>query len=157
MGIGKALSKGMGLIPALASGAMGEKNKGFALGIIPGMLYKQNAKEDEAEERARMEAEAQGKQMPTEIVRANTGGKVKTDFPDQSAEARKKRMEMPADKYGKMVDKTMGVSKGGKKGDFNEEPDTAPVKKYAPGGSVSSASKRADGCCVKGKTKGRMV
>ena len=28
---------------------------------------------------------------------------------------------------------------------------------YAKGGKVSSASKRADGCCVKGKTKGRMV
>jgi len=27
----------------------------------------------------------------------------------------------------------------------------------AKGGKVSSASKRADGCCVKGKTKGRMV
>ena len=32
-----------------------------------------------------------------------------------------------------------------------------PVKKMAKGGSVSSASKRADGCAVKGKTKGRMV
>jgi hypothetical protein len=31
------------------------------------------------------------------------------------------------------------------------------VKKMASGGKVSSASKRADGCCVKGKTKGRMV
>lgn len=165
MGIGKALSKGMGLLPAIASGAMGEKNKGFALGIIPGMLYKQNAKEDEAEERARMEAEAQGRQVPTEIVRAKAGGKVKkyaegkevkTDFPDQSAEARKRRLEMPADKYGKMVDKTMGVSKGGKKGDFNEEPDMGSVKK-AKGGMISSASKRADGCAIKGKTKGRMV
>jgi hypothetical protein len=29
--------------------------------------------------------------------------------------------------------------------------------KKAKGGKVSSASKRADGCCVKGKTKGRMV
>lgn len=77
----------------------------------------------------------------------------KTDFPDQSAEARKKRMEMPADEYGKMVDKVMGVSKEGKKGDFNEEPDTAPVKK-AKGGSVSA---RADGCAIRGKTKGRMV
>jgi hypothetical protein len=28
---------------------------------------------------------------------------------------------------------------------------------HAKGGMVSSASKRADGCCVKGKTKGRMV
>jgi len=29
--------------------------------------------------------------------------------------------------------------------------------KFAKGGSVSSASKRADGCAVKGKTKGRLV
>jgi hypothetical protein len=29
--------------------------------------------------------------------------------------------------------------------------------KMAKGGSVSSASKRADGCAVKGKTKGRMI
>ena len=28
---------------------------------------------------------------------------------------------------------------------------------YKAGGSVSSASKRADGCAIKGKTKGRMV
>lgn len=33
----------------------------------------------------------------------------------------------------------------------------APTKKYAKGGSVSSASKRADGCATKGKTRGRMV
>ena len=31
------------------------------------------------------------------------------------------------------------------------------AKKYATGGKVSSASKRADGCAVKGKTKGKMV
>jgi hypothetical protein len=29
--------------------------------------------------------------------------------------------------------------------------------KFKSGGSVSSASKRADGCAIKGKTKGRMV
>ena len=31
------------------------------------------------------------------------------------------------------------------------------VKKYASGGSVSSASKRADGCATKGKTRGKFV
>ena len=31
------------------------------------------------------------------------------------------------------------------------------IKYMKKGGSVSSASKRADGCCIKGKTKGRMV
>ena len=30
-------------------------------------------------------------------------------------------------------------------------------KKMAKGGSVSSASKRADGCATKGKTKGRII
>jgi hypothetical protein len=30
-------------------------------------------------------------------------------------------------------------------------------KNMKSGGKVSSASKRADGCCVKGKTKGKMV
>ena len=29
--------------------------------------------------------------------------------------------------------------------------------KFKKGGSVSSASKRADGCAIKGKTKGRMI
>ena len=33
---------------------------------------------------------------------------------------------------------------------------SAPVKK-AKGGMVGSASKRADGCAVKGKTRGRIV
>ena len=28
---------------------------------------------------------------------------------------------------------------------------------YAKGGKVSSASSRADGCCIKGKTRGKMV
>lgn len=32
-----------------------------------------------------------------------------------------------------------------------------PIKKYASGGSVSSASKRGDGCAVRGKTKGRIL
>ena len=35
--------------------------------------------------------------------------------------------------------------------------DGASVKPYKSGGSVGSASKRADGCAVKGKTKGTMV
>jgi hypothetical protein len=33
---------------------------------------------------------------------------------------------------------------------------SAPVKK-AKGGMISSASKRADGCAIKGKTRGKMV
>ena len=50
----------------------------------------------------------------------------------------------------------------GKKETFEERMRRAPVEQrkrmMAKGGSVkSSASKRADGCAVKGKTKGKMV
>jgi hypothetical protein len=39
-----------------------------------------------------------------------------------------------------------------------ETKDTVPEERLKKGGSVkSSASRRADGCCSKGKTKGRMV
>lgn len=38
-----------------------------------------------------------------------------------------------------------------------KEQEMKPVKKMAKGGSVSSASSRADGCCIKGKTRGKMV
>lgn len=31
------------------------------------------------------------------------------------------------------------------------------TKNYKKGGNVSTASKRADGCCIKGKTRGKMV
>lgn len=41
---------------------------------------------------------------------------------------------------------------GGKSAETKPEPKVEPVKK-AKGGKVSSASKRADGCCIKGKTR----
>lgn len=36
-------------------------------------------------------------------------------------------------------------------------PKPRPPVKKAKGGSVSSASKRADGCAIKGKTRGKFV
>jgi hypothetical protein len=39
----------------------------------------------------------------------------------------------------------------------NKSGKEIPVTKMKSGGSVGSASKRADGCAVKGKTKGKMV
>ena len=45
---------------------------------------------------------------------------------------------------GKELEKAMNKKKGGA------------VKKYAKGGSVSSASKRADGIATKGKTRGKI-
>ena len=45
----------------------------------------------------------------------------------------------------------------GRKGRVTTAKSGGTMKSYASGGSVSSASKRADGCAVKGKTKGRFV
>jgi|LakMenE01Jun11ns_1017448.scaffolds.fasta_scaffold9953861_8 hypothetical protein len=38
-----------------------------------------------------------------------------------------------------------------------EDKEAESESSYKRGGKVSSASKRADGCAIKGKTKGRMV
>ena len=40
--------------------------------------------------------------------------------------------------------------------DAAKQPKPEPVKK-AKGGMVGSASKRADGCAIRGKTRGKMV
>jgi hypothetical protein len=46
------------------------------------------------------------------------------------------------------------MKKGGK---VKTKAKTEPVKKMASGGKASSASSRADGCCIKGKTRGKMM
>lgn len=42
-------------------------------------------------------------------------------------------------------------------GEYRKKGGAIKAKKYAKGGSVGSASKRADGCATKGKTKGRII
>ena len=51
------------------------------------------------------------------------------------------------DEGGVNMSDVMGAKRGGK----------IKAKKYAGGGSVGGASRRADGCAMRGKTKGRMV
>ena len=41
--------------------------------------------------------------------------------------------------------------------DFDMYAKERPEQKYAKGGKVSSASSRADGCCTKGKTRGKYL
>lgn len=59
-----------------------------------------------------------------------------------------KEEEASSREYGREVG-PQHKDKGYKKGNS--------VKKYKQGGTVSSASKRADGVAIKGKTKGRFV
>jgi hypothetical protein len=75
----------------------------------------------------------------------------------ESAPAKKK--PMPVIKKGDMSPETKALPDEvvkPPKGIGKSENDMEP-RKYKKGGSVSSASKRADGCAVKGKTKGRMI
>lgn len=65
-------------------------------------------------------------------------------LPMIASEQRRKRRER---RENETVEAGEGMKRGGK----------AKSKKYAKGGKVSSASKRADGCATKGKTKGRFV
>ena len=57
---------------------------------------------------------------------------------------------------------TLGASQLADKAGFTQEKEYADkskeeLTKKRAGGTVSSASKRADGCAVKGKTRGKMV
>jgi hypothetical protein len=72
---------------------------------------------------------------------AQRAKKSKAEYPDQQKELK--------DLYETGIsDKDIAATKGKKKGGM--------VKKMASGGSVSSASKRADGIAVKGKTRGKI-
>lgn len=72
----------------------------------------------------------------------------KDELPQEMVD-RLTREENEANPMVKLRDKIFGPEK-------TKQPKPEPVKK-AKGGSVSSASKRADGIAKKGKTKGRMV
>jgi hypothetical protein len=92
---------------------------------------------DEALERAKTErAKAEASKMAEEHR-----AKVKAESPRTYTERLQDMGRLPSGGGG-----GGGIPKTGKKPyDFKK------------GGKVSSASKRADGCCIKGKTKGKMI
>jgi hypothetical protein len=50
-----------------------------------------------------------------------------------------------------------GGSGGGDFGSGIQKMNKDIKRNYKSGGKISSASKRADGCCIKGKTKGKII
>jgi hypothetical protein len=71
--------------------------------------------------------------------------------PEQNRKAAEEMKDYgPEKKFQSMKRAVMGKDEEGKKAGGK-------ISAYKSGGSVSSASKRADGCAVKGKTRGRMV
>lgn len=69
-------------------------------------------------------------------------------------------IKMPKGSFGDATPKVRKIPKSvgfGVRSRTNPDIIKMPKGSFKKGGSVSSASKRADGCCTKGKTKGRMV
>jgi hypothetical protein len=97
---------------------------------------------DEALDRAKVERSKAEASKMAEEYRA----KVEAERPRTYAERLQDMGRLP---------KPTGGGGGGMGGNKLSNRDL--TKAYKSGGKVSSASKRADGCCVKGKTKGRIV
>jgi hypothetical protein len=76
------------------------------------------------------------------------------EFEDKRQQRSKLIQQTEMDKIKEILDKSKS---GGGGGGGMPKSNRDITKNYKAGGKVSSASKRADGCCVKGKTKGRMV
>jgi hypothetical protein len=79
-------------------------------------------------------------------------GEKETDLPPPKGfKTKYKTKDQMTEEEKKVLTKPMGKKKGGKVGMGMTK------NNYKKGGKVSSCSKRADGCVIKGKTKGRMV
>ena len=81
---------------------------------------------------------------------AGVAGAGYADLKNVEYQMQKEREDKNADKIEKMKRKEEPSGGGGSEA-------TARPKVMKKGGKVSSASKRADGCCVKGKTRGKMM
>jgi hypothetical protein len=73
------------------------------------------------------------------------------EYRDLSKKAELAPYERKAEKFAK-ASRGGGGSAGG-----SDDIMKAMNRPFKKGGKVSSASKRADGCCVKGKTRGKMM
>jgi hypothetical protein len=118
-------------------------------------------------------ADKRGLANPVEVINEALGGETREESKKRREEAKdlKDRESIRVDRSPKYSDSQMDSTRKlleGQAKAFKQERDkasedydkaidkTKPVKK-AKGGMISSASKRADGCAIKGKTKGRIV
>lgn len=93
--------------------------------------------------------------MPRDVYTADMG---QPPSPDEGAPAKRPEAKKPAqrpmpDVYTADMGNPPSPDEGAPP---KRQPRAAKPKAYAKGGSVGSASKRADGIASKGKTKGRM-
>jgi len=75
----------------------------------------------------------------------------------KSMEDFKTNMQKISEAHDAKMKEISSKSKSGGGGGAMPKSNRDITKNYKKGGSVSSASKRADGCAIKGKTRGRIV
>jgi hypothetical protein len=119
----------------------------------------------EAMERAEKYAPGLSLDMPDEPIKKRTGGKIKKysmggAMARKGAGAAQKGAQQAAQavnpRYGQSKEEPYHLPKGQVTvEEIGEERVSGP--RMRKGGSVSSASKRADGCATKGKTRGKFV
>ena len=92
------------------------------------------------------------------------GAKAKSDYGDFGIAGTGVSMDTPQGKINKLAALEANYEKDGFSagitkpiGGGNPRVQVGYKTSFKKGGKVSSASKRADGCCVKGKTKGKIV
>ena len=107
--------------------------------------FKSAPEKKESEGKTRAGTTAKTPEVKTGTARTRAGTVVKSSD-EPSAEAKAKAMSSLAAK----------IKKQDEENRFNFSPSKSPNRSYKSGGSVSSASKRADGIAMRGKTKGRI-
>lgn len=90
--------------------------------------------------------------LSTALDRAGVPLPEKETFPKTKA-ALEEVARLDKERFDRKAAKASGGGGGGAMPKSNRDI----TKNYKAGGKVSSASKRADGCAVRGKTKGKMV
>ena len=105
-----------------------------------------------------LQRDSDGNIMNDEVTKENQKGyaNYEADLNKQQAKFKDEKplMEKIGNKIGNVIEPIYNsIAKVAKP---NSKKDDDVVRK-AKGGKISSASKRADGCCTKGKTRGRMV
>ena len=73
--IGEIIGAG-GVLPALASGAMGKENRGFAFGLLPGLMYRDQYKDKQEEKDAA--ANPAGMKKGGKVKKMKSGGYVRS-------------------------------------------------------------------------------
>jgi len=99
------------------------------------------------------EHDAKMDKLNTALDRAGVPLPKKDTFPKTTA-AFEEVARSDKERFDRKAEKTSG---GGGGGIPSDKMDKMKKMNYKAGGKVSSASKRADGCAIKGKTKGRIV